>query len=304
MRYKNILTIAAGLLITATLSAQNLTDLRVAEIVAENESGLVDDYGERSGWIEIFNTSYGTVNYGGCYLTNDRSDLKMYRIPNTDKSTSLKPRQSVVFFAGGKGENGTYYTNFTIERGQTIYLVSNDGRTIIDELKVPEDLQADKSVKKVPVGRKEMDFEIENNSDPSPRSYNGDLNAKSKSQIMKEKDPHGWTLTLISVLTVFIALTILAFIFTWIGNYQKKDHKPKKEKKASSKNMSPEVAAAITMALSQEYGGEVYAAIALALDDYIGGGVHDAESYVITIKPTPGSQWNEKTQNFRQLPRK
>ena len=68
--------------------------------------------------------------------------------------------------------------------------------------------------------------------------------------------------------------------------------------------MSPEVAAAITMALSQEYGGEVYAAIALALDDYIGGGVHDAESYVITIKPTPCSRWNEKTQNFRQLTRK
>ena len=42
------------------------------------------------------------------------------------------------------------------------------------------------------------------------------------SQIMKEKDPHGWVLTLISVSVVFIALTILAFIFGWIGNANKK----------------------------------------------------------------------------------
>ena len=151
MRYKNILTIAAGLLsCLATLSAQNLSDMRVTEIVADNETGLVDDFGVRSGWIELFNNSYGTVSYGGCYLTNDRSDLKKYRIPANDKSTTLKPRQSVLFFAGGSGEKGTYYTNFIVEKGQTVYMVSNDGRTIIDSLKVPEDLQPDRSVKKVP----------------------------------------------------------------------------------------------------------------------------------------------------------
>ncbi len=57
------------------------------------------------------------------------------------------------------------------------------------------------------------------------------------------------------------------------------------------------------MALSQEFGGEVYAAIALALDDYLSGGIHDLESMIITIKPSTGSQWADKTQNFRQLPR-
>ena len=57
------------------------------------------------------------------------------------------------------------------------------------------------------------------------------------------------------------------------------------------------------MALSQEFGSEVYAAIALALDDYLVGGIHDIESMIITIKPTPGSGWADKTRNFRQLPR-
>ena len=62
-------------------------------------------------------------------------------------------------------------------------------------------------------------------------------------------------------------------------------------------------AAAISMALSQEFGGEVYAAIAMALDDYLGGGIHDEESFVITIRPSQNGNWNDKTQNFRQLPR-
>lgn len=152
-----------------------------------------------------------------------------------------------------------------------------------------------------------MDFETKVTDKPTPGSYNGDVDAKTNSQIMKEKDPHGWVLTLISVSVVFIALTILAFIFGWIGNANKKAAAPKATKaaKPSEKNgnMTPEIAAAISMALSQEFGGEVYAAIAMALDDYLGGGIHDEESFVITIRPSQNGNWNDKTQNFRQLPR-
>lgn len=151
-----------------------------------------------------------------------------------------------------------------------------------------------------------LDFEIKITDKPTPGSYNGDVDAKTNSQIMKEKDPHGWVLTLISVSVVFIALTILAFIFGWIGKANTKTASPKPAKssgKAKGGNMTPEVAAAISMALSQEFGGEIHAAIALALDDYLGGCTHDEESFVITIRPSQGSNWNDKTQNFRQLPR-
>lgn len=306
---KTILFISAALL-SASLSAQNLSDLRISEIVVENTDGLVDDFGQRNGWIELFNNSNGTVKFGGCYLSDDKSDLKKYHIPSNDLSAKLGPRQSVVFYASGNAAQGTYYTNFTLKRGMTVYLVSNDGRTLIDELEIPVDLQADKSVMKIPSGVKSTDSRLASNTTPSPGAYNGDVDAKTNNQIMKEKDPHGWVLTLISVCTVFIALIILAFIFGWIGEASKKSmgvktnkEKRKERKSIKSGTMSPEVAAAISMALSQEYGGETYAAIAMALDDFIGGGVHDIESLVLTIKPTSGSQWNEKTQNFRQSPR-
>lgn len=288
------------------LRAQNLTDLRITEVLVENTAGLTDGYGQRNGWIEIFNNSYGTVKFAGCYLSDDKDNLRKYHIPASDATTTLKPRQSVVFYASGNASQGTYYTNFTLRNGSTVYLVSNDGRTVIDTIEIPSDLPADNSVMKVPTGIKMMDFETVISDRPTPGTYNGDVDAKTNSQIMKEKDPHGWVLTLISVSTVFIALTILAFIFGWIGNANKKSASPKQSKaagKTKNGNMSPEVAAAISMALSQEFGGEVYAAIAMALDDYLGGGIHDEESLVITIRPSQTSDWNDKTQNFRQSPR-
>ncbi len=301
-----ILLTAALLFSGLGLRAQNLTDLRITEVLVENTAGLTDGYGQRNGWIEIFNNSYGTVKFAGCYLSDDKDNLRKYHIPASDATTTLKPRQSVVFYASGNASQGTYYTNFTLRNGSTVYLVSNDGRTVIDTIEIPSDLPADNSVMKVPTGIKMMDFETIISDRPTPGTYNGDVDAKTNSQIMKEKDPHGWVLTLISVSTVFIALTILAFIFGWIGNANKKSASPKPSKtakKSKNGNMSPEVAAAISMALSQEFGGEVYAAIAMALDDYLGGGIHDEESLVITIRPSQTSDWNDKTQNFRQSPR-
>lgn len=311
MRYsKTIISVTVALFLGVSLAAQNLSDLLIGEVLVENTSGLVDDYGQRNGWIELFNTSSGTVKFGGCYLTDDKSDLKKYHIPTSDMDAKVGPRQSVIFYASGNASQGTFYTNFKLRKGSTVYLVSNDGRTIIDQVDIPADLPADQSIVRIPVGVKAMSFQTKVNPSPSPGSYNGDVDAKTKSQVMKEQDPHGFVLTLIAVMVVFIALLILAIIFGWIGNASKraleggpKATKKEKTKKAKPGEMTPEIAAAISMALSQEFGGEVYAAIALALDDYLSGGIHDLESMIITIKPSTGSQWADKTQNFRQLPR-
>ena len=308
MRHSRIFIIVVLLLSSALAVAQNPTDLIIGEVLVENTCGLTDGYGQRNGWIEIFNTSNGTVKFGGCYLSDDRSDLKKYHIPTSDRSAQLGPRQSVVFYMSGNSSQGTYYTNFQLGKGSTLYLVSNDGRTIIDSVEIPADLPADQSVVRIPVGVKAMNFKTAVNPKPSPGSYNGDVDAKTKSEVMKEHDPHGFVLTLIAVMVVFTALMVLAFIFGWLGNFHKRGQKdaPRKvkvKKTTQRAEMSPEIAAAIALALSGGQDGEVYAAIALALDDFISGGIHDIESLIITIQPSNRSNWADKTQNFRQLPR-
>ena len=172
-RFGQLLTLAVLMLSGLGLQAQNLSDLRIGEVLVENTNGLTDGYGQRNGWIEIFNNSYGSVKFAGCYLSDDKDNLRKYHIPASDATTVLKPRQSVVLYAGGNASLGTYYTNFTLRNGSTIYLVSNDGRTVIDTIDIPADLPADHSVVKVPTGVKMLDFEIKITDKPTPGSYNG-----------------------------------------------------------------------------------------------------------------------------------
>lgn len=121
---------------------------------------------------------------------------------------------------------------------------------------------------------------------------------------MAQIDPHGWTLTLVSVSVVFSALIILYFIYNFSGNvfsgkYKRKPKAPKTAKGA----VDAEVAAAIALALDAEAGSETEVAIATALHLYLNSAVHDVEPGFITLRRTPSS-WDNKQLNFRKSPRK
>jgi Na+-transporting methylmalonyl-CoA/oxaloacetate decarboxylase gamma subunit len=122
---------------------------------------------------------------------------------------------------------------------------------------------------------------------------------------MAQTDPHGWTLTLISVTVVFSALIVLYFVYSLSGNIFsgkfKRAPKPKK-KRAAASGESAEVAAAIALALDMENGGDTYAAIATAVHLYLNDNVHDVEPGIVTIARKE-SAWNNKALNFRKLPR-
>ena len=129
-----------------------------------------------------------------------------------------------------------------------------------------------------------------------------------KGAALWQTDPHGFTLTIIAVSTVFLGLIILYWIYTLSGNIfsgkYKKDPSKKKVKASKAKaasGMSPEVAAAIALALNAGAGNEAEIAALTALSLYLGTSTHDAESYVLTIKDADIT-WNNKT-NFRKLPR-
>ena len=129
-----------------------------------------------------------------------------------------------------------------------------------------------------------------------------------KGAALLQTDPHGTTLTLIAVSTVFLGLIILYCIYTLSGNifsgkYKKDPSKKKAKVKASAKaaRMTPEVAAAIALALNAGAGNEAEIAALTALSLYLGTSTHDAESYILTIKDS-GNSWNNN-QNFRKLPR-
>ena len=118
---------------------------------------------------------------------------------------------------------------------------------------------------------------------------------------MAQADPHGWTLTLISICVVFCALVILYFIYSLSGNIFSGKFKSGR-KRASQKGAEEQaVAAAIALALDAETGrGDVAAAIALALHLHLNDGVHDIEPGIITIRHDSASGWDDKQRNFRK----
>ena len=310
---KRILTVSILILAALSLRAQNVIDLIISEVMVDNTASITDDFGERTPWIEVFNTSQGTVNIAGCYFTDDPSNLTKSQIVKGDLRTKIGPRQVALFFADGQSEKGTFYLNFPLKEGSTLYLVSNDGRTVIDSIEIPYGVPEGQSVSKFATDNKEMVFDDIRPAAPSPLSVNGKHNQKTKAQIIKENDPHGYTLTVVSISVVFLALLILFGIYNLSGKFfsgQIKLRNPFKRagKPAGAAALSQaegkeeEIALAIAMALQAECGGEAEAAIALALHRYLSESAHDAEPFVITLQPRR-SPWSDKSKLFRKQPR-
>ena len=213
-----------------------------------------------------------------------------------------------------QGADGTFYAGFTLAPGKTVYLVSNDGRTIIDSLQIPSSLPPGKSVIKLAPDIRQQQFQaVSQPAIPSPGILNGNPNAASKGELMKERDPHGWILTLVSVSVVFCALALLWFLFWLLFDRPAKQKAAaaastaagkttKKKNVAAGDSEEAAVAAAIALALDMEQGGDTYAAIATAVHLYLNDAVHDVEPGIVTLVRKP-SAWENKSLNFRKLPR-
>lgn len=307
----------------SNVAAQNMTDMRLNEILVENTDGFVDDYGCRSGWIELFNNSYGTVDIAGCYISTDPNNLKMYMIPKGDVLTKIKPRQHVLFWADNKANRGTFHLSFTLENAKEVIFTASDGRTIIDRIALPA-LDTNKSYGRkydgAGVNQKAGIFyqSYRNNQvyeadmadqttkngwtkleNPTPSTNNFGAEEISKSMLMSESDPHGVFLTITAMGVTFLALILLYFVFKNIGKFHiRKTSETAKKATASSAKKDDK-------ATSGEVSAETYAAIATALHMYIiESEAHDYEDTVLTINKVSKSYspWSSKIYTLRETP--
>lgn len=276
-----------------SLNAQSQSDMRLNELLVTNTSDFQDDFGQHSAWFELFNVSYGTVNIGGCYLSNDRNNLTKYIIPKGDVLTQIPPRQHILFWADEQPFRGTFHVNFTLADSDTLFFVASDGRTIIDMIHVPKDLEENKSF-----GRSTDGFgEWEYRQYTSPSTNNSGVDQESKSSIMKRTDPHGLIMTLVAMIVVFSALIILFFLFKITGNIAIRSLQRKSdESSAETGSTKTDVA---------EASAETYAAIGVALHLFKEENeAHDEESFMLTLQHTDRtySPWSSKIYTLRQTP--
>ncbi len=273
--------------------AQRASSMRINEVLVINEDNFVDDYGKRHPWIELYNTSAGTVNIQGCYLTDDKNNPKKYPIPKGDVLTMIPPRQHTLFWADGEPNRGTFHVNFTLDPTKENYiaLYDADGRTLIDEITVPPAQAPDVSYGRVIDGQDEW----AKLKKVTPSTNNLTLDSNTKIDNFKKNDATGVAMTITAMAVVFMGLFLLFVIFKQIG---------KLSISASKRNVRKSGAATTAADAGQE-SGEIFAAIATALYE-MSDDNHDIENTVLTIhKVTRNySPWSSKIYSLRQTPHK
>lgn len=92
---------------------QAASDLIISEFMAVNGTGLTDEDGDFSDWIEIYNRGSQPVNLSGWSLTDDPQQLEKWPFPDL----SLGSGQYLLVFASGKDrQSGQLHTNFKLNR--------------------------------------------------------------------------------------------------------------------------------------------------------------------------------------------
>jgi hypothetical protein len=104
----------------------------ISEFLADNGSGIRDEDGARSDWIELRNLGIDPVSLAGWFLTDDVTQPAQWRFP---PDVTLAPGAYLVVWASGKDravEGRELHTNFSLARAGE-YLALLDAQTnVID----------------------------------------------------------------------------------------------------------------------------------------------------------------------------
>lgn len=281
------------LLVSFGAKAQRATSMRINEVLVINDDNFVDDYGKRHPWLELYNTSAGSVNIAGCFLTDDKNNPTKYPIPKGDVKTIIAPRQHTLFWIDGEPSRGTFHVNFTFDPSKENYvaLYDADGKTLIDEITIPASQKPDVSYGRVVDGQNEW----AQLTKVTPDTNNLTLDSNEKIENFKKNDSLGIGMTITAMAVVFMGLLLLFLIFKQVG----------KAAIAASKRNAQKAGAPVSPESTEQISGEVFAAIATALYE-MNDDNHDIENTVLTIRKVRRtySPWSSKIYGLREVPRK
>ena len=122
---------------TYMIGSANAELLVINEFVARNDSEpplrngeLLDEDGDASDWIEIYNPTEEAINLDGWFLTDDADDLEKWEFP----AVEIARGGFMVVFASGKNRrdpDGQLHTNFQLRAGgEFLAIVYPDSQTI------------------------------------------------------------------------------------------------------------------------------------------------------------------------------
>lgn len=294
-----------------SMFGQGAKNIQINEVLTNNNTNYVDEYGRHSAWIELNNVAYSTYDVRGMYLTSDRSVLrnisvpervkKMVIIPSGDARTNLTARKHLLLFCNSAPNEGSLHLALRLNphKSNWVALYDGNGVNLIDSITIPP-LKADCSFARSSDGSAQ--WIVKASDAVTPGIINFIQVSESKVAKVKKDDPHGIGLTVLAMGVVFFCLALFYAFFRILGiiiTYENKVMRVKAMKKISNASHK-----AVVMA-KDGYSGkgidkEIYmAVIAMALKEYEED-VHDIESNIITITPK-NSNWSAKGMQMTQF---
>ena len=96
--------------------------IRINEVMDDNDNSLIDEFGDRPSWVEIYNDSDEDVDMEGLFLSDKPDDPFKFRL----KEGTLPAHGYKVIYLSGKDVGD--HASFKLGKGETLYLT--DYRTL------------------------------------------------------------------------------------------------------------------------------------------------------------------------------
>lgn len=122
----SIILFGAGL-----VEAQVAEDLVINEFMIANTK-ILDEDGDSSDWVEVYNGTAAPIHLGNYYLSDDAGDLKKWKFPEVD----LAPGAYELIYASGKDRVPPpyYHSNFKLSEDDGVLVLSNNSGQVVDQI--------------------------------------------------------------------------------------------------------------------------------------------------------------------------
>ncbi len=332
------LGIIFSMLVITSLSAwaQGAKSIRITEVMTDNRTSIVDEYGKHKPWVELSNTSFTTYNVRGMFLTTDRRALNkkmspeerrklMCPLPNNEPRTNLAGKKSIIIYDKAfwilsgwndddmqlvksvhNNDTEPFHLALGLSNNGWIGLYDGNAIDLIDSVSLPR-LQPDNTYA---LWNNFKTWKVTDTPYTTP-GYLPQGTGLSKPQMLKKTDPHGFGIAVLAMGIVFSCLALL-FVFFWLfGAYMKHKQRIAKatERHATLLYRTGKKTVEITTEIGHKTNvmlkdgletkgidKEIYIAVISLALQDYLEDVHDVESGIITIKPKQ-TRWNAPTFN-------
>ena len=312
--------------------AQGRKNVRINEVMVQQDTT------GGNGWVEFYNSSYGTNAVEKMFITTlsreeitnhikavtDTSNMKpnkvllelckarpmdIYEIPRGDeRNTKIAPRTHFVMEADGDPKAGTFHMPFTFTAGKDNYIALYDvNGDLVDDVTVPATLQIGQSYAIKAEGRLpsilddgKTEWTVKDGKTIESAITKGNYNIREVNENIEAFHIKDPHGYWIAILAMSVVFGSLAVLYILFKLFG--IFASKTLQKDDQKQVSAPAAAqaAAIPAAGGDLDGEKMAAICFALYQHLNA--HDQESGVLTLAPRDGSAWGSKAGLMRELP--